>query len=383
MNPSSVVRCRLTTIVLLAFAAKASAQAPRQAATVIKELVPAGVLEIDDVRGAVAMKNGDLVLTQHLDGHLLVIAANGSIDTIGRRGEGPGEFGTPGSIGLMGDTLWVGDVGLRRTTFFGPGYRVVRTLPYPTSAAASSAGWPTWYALLPMAYHPGGFVLAAGLYDEKAPRTARIAPADWGGTPLLRLTPEGAIQKVVTWLPGATCTAEVPVERGTTLVRIPFCRGAISHITSDGSRIAAANCVEADRRTATCRIRIVSAMGDALVTREVSIPLVAIPGPVRDSAGAAAGSGKTIDAVMRRIPRNYPPIYRILNGSDGSTWIEVHGPSGSGEWWMMDSRGDLRLRVKVPRSVDVLAADRQGLTGLEIRDDGESRLLRFAVIGGN
>ncbi len=104
---------------------------------------------------------------------------------------------------------------------------------------------------------------------------------------------------------------------------------------------------------------------------------------MRDSASAAAGKGKAIDAVTRRIPRNYPPIYRILNGSDGSIWIEVHGSSGGGEWWMMDPRGDLRLRVKVPRSVDALAADRLGLTGLEIRDDGESRLLRVAVTGGN
>ncbi len=383
MNTSPLLRCVLTTVMLLAFVPMVPAQAPRQAATTTRELVPGGALEIDDVRGAVMMRSGDLVLTQHREGHLLVIAKDGSVDTVGRRGEGPGEFRTPASIGLVGDTLWVGDVGLRRTTFLGPDYRVVRTFSYPAAGAAMAAGWPTWFALLPEGYHPGGFMLAAGMYDGNAARAERIAPADWGGTPLLRLVPEGAIQKVVTWFPAADCTVDVPVERGSTLVRVPFCHHSVRHVASDGSRIAVAGCVEADRRTATCHVRILSGMGDELVAREVSIPLTAIPGAVRDSAGAAAGEGKTIDEVMRRIPRNYPPIYRILNGSDGTTWIEVHGASGRGEWWMMDVRGEPRLLVKVPRSVDVLVADRLGVIGIEARDDGESRLIRVAVADGN
>jgi hypothetical protein len=55
------------------------------------------------------------------------------VRTIGRSGEGPGEFRSPLLLGLLGDTLWVNDVGLRRVTFFSRGGTVLRVVsPKPT-----------------------------------------------------------------------------------------------------------------------------------------------------------------------------------------------------------------------------------------------------------
>ncbi len=60
---------------------------------------------------------------------VFVFEADGSFTgELGRRGRGPGEFQTLGSIGVHGDTLWAADLSLGRVTRFLPGGEVLETI---------------------------------------------------------------------------------------------------------------------------------------------------------------------------------------------------------------------------------------------------------------
>lgn len=63
------------------------------------------------------------------------------LGTIGRKGAGPGEFGTPNIyVGWKGDTLWVNDGGQQRISYFGPNLRLVRTSAYPVFSKKITLG---------------------------------------------------------------------------------------------------------------------------------------------------------------------------------------------------------------------------------------------------
>lgn len=54
--------------------------------------------------------------------------------SIGRDGDGPGEFRSPGNISLAGDTLFTTDFQLSRATAFSLGGELLTSWPYPTGA---------------------------------------------------------------------------------------------------------------------------------------------------------------------------------------------------------------------------------------------------------
>jgi hypothetical protein len=63
---------------------------------------------------------GRIFIAQPLSGHVLVLSRDGEAERImGRRGDGPGEFGDVRRVGLTGDaTVWVSDPAAGRVTFF-------------------------------------------------------------------------------------------------------------------------------------------------------------------------------------------------------------------------------------------------------------------------
>ena len=63
---------------------------------------------LTEVRSLAISPNGDLYVTQYLLGSVTVFSADGKlVRTIGRTGQGPGEFeNAPSSVTWRGDTLW-------------------------------------------------------------------------------------------------------------------------------------------------------------------------------------------------------------------------------------------------------------------------------------
>jgi hypothetical protein len=341
-------------------------------------VVTAERADLTEIGTTLLLRNGDLIMTQYRDGVVRRFDPHGTPTVLGRKGEGPGEFQMPTVAGMVGDTLWIGDVRLRRTSFFPPNRTLLRTVPWPDAAKASGNGV-RWQMLLPLAYLSGGAVLVDGLHDDHAPRPAWATAAQWSGSAILRLAPGGAMQRVVAWLPANDCTENVRVAGGDVIVRIPFCASSPRHIDPETGRIALA--LSKDGLT---RVVVLTATGDTVFAKALRFPSVTIPTSLRDSARQAearrAGvGGPAFDKAMARMSTVYPPVARILNGRDGTTWIEVATPGPDRLWQLLDARGNVTGAVRLPRTVNIAVAERGMLWGVETDEDGLMQVVRFRV----
>ena len=76
-------------------------------------------VDVADVFGAVRLDNGTTVLAEEGGARLLYFSPDGALKrSVGRRGDGPGEFRLPQFLGHAGDTVWVYDYSLARLTRF-------------------------------------------------------------------------------------------------------------------------------------------------------------------------------------------------------------------------------------------------------------------------
>lgn len=116
------------------------------------------VRELVDIRGS----DGDLAWIERLmdlavDAHgrywfafgraaplVNVVAADGRfLGTVGRRGQGPGEFESADAVVPVGDSMWIFDSALQRATVAGPDLSPRRSFRFPGQVYGGvSAGWP-------------------------------------------------------------------------------------------------------------------------------------------------------------------------------------------------------------------------------------------------
>ena len=77
------------------------------------------------------------------------------VRTIGRQGDGPGEFRSPHRLGLVGDTLWVSDDSHRRLSFFGIDGKFIR------SEAITGVATTGMSPAMPIALTADGYIIVA------------------------------------------------------------------------------------------------------------------------------------------------------------------------------------------------------------------------------
>lgn len=124
---------------------------------------------------------------------------------VGRRGQGPGEFLTPATLALDGQTLWVGDVRLFRFDLFDAGGRPLREVAWPNGVSrisrfrvAPDGGlWYVGYGRAGDASLPQQTSLIRYAMAESATDTLITVPAEPRVTATLRLT-NGARQNMDT-----------------------------------------------------------------------------------------------------------------------------------------------------------------------------------------
>lgn len=111
---------------------------------------------LSGVEGIVADEGGTIYVLDRHHPSVLVFAPDGKlVRTIAREGRGPGELRTPWRIGLLGDTLWVIDVGNDRISLFTrDGAHLEDLGPFASSRADGRR-------VQPLALLPRGRILAA------------------------------------------------------------------------------------------------------------------------------------------------------------------------------------------------------------------------------
>ena len=308
------------------------------------------------------------------------------VGSVGRDGEGPGEFRLPRQGGWVGDTLWVSDVRLGRVTLIAPDLSVVRMATRPsvlTSLPESQAEGLSYAGdLSPYAMYSDGTVLFYASPND---------PGAEGELPhLVRASESGGVLRDVATVPNMDeRNVLLEVERGGFVInQVPFFPNPDWAVAPDGGFIGLMS-VESSQDSSSVRLRLVSSDAVDVFDRTYRFNGVPIPTSVMDSAIAAQVKRREpahrlpMERRLRtRAPSVFPSADGLVIGSDGRSWIGLL-PTHLGKPWMaVDSAGEPSVVATLPSGARLWAATATHLYATARDSLGVESVLRFRFAEG-
>jgi len=334
--------------------------------------------------------NGTMALIQRQDHNVRFFDASGAdLGSVGREGDGPGEFRLPTRGGWLGDTLWISDLRPDRVTLISPALEVIRTLPPITEAAPmppDTAGLPTFPWVYPHAVYGDGTMLVMGMPAFGDPLAARFK-----GTLLMRLSGANRIERLVLETPEDRGNVRATTERLVTFRPVPFFPSPAWSVSARGDRVAVLTTTIVGDEAGTFEVTLYDAADGSEVYRR-SFPFEATPIPVSvadsamESVTARINQPELLKAIRSvegevrgRIPPVYPPVHDIVIGWDGRVWVAMRRTPEGNPWLVLDRDGEPMGRVLVPGNVSLKVADQQHAWGIETDDVGMQSVVRYVV----
>jgi len=289
--------------------------------------------------------------------------------TLGRSGEGPGEFGILQSAGLLaGDTAWAFDYALRRFTLLHPdqGILEVRSLePAPLRALAVG----------PLA--GGSWILREAWGD---------APGDLGEglrrdpIRVYRATPSGGVMDTLASIPGREVL--ITSEGGRAVMgTAPFARNATVAVTEDGVVLGDQESYELRLMGAGGELeRIFRWAGPSLeisedhVSRWVEAQLEGVDPRERDRAQAYLEGAP--------VPDRSPAYGDVLTGPGGEIWVAEYAPPGRAPeaWTVLAPQGTWLGGVVMPAGFTPLQIGEDRILGVQRDALGVERVVVRALV---
>jgi hypothetical protein len=316
-----------------------------------------GPVAFSSIGGILAIPGTDQVLV--LDpsaGEVLRFDRTGSVrGLLGGAGQGPGEFARgPGlSAGLLGDSIWIQDPTLRRTSVFSPEGELLRTLVIPGGTVVERE-----------------FTVAGAI---PVTNDHLLAILSWDGSPIpvpvVVLDGGGESPRVLAWLdPDDSPRAMLEVPGRGEITTVPPIRfRSLFTVTRDEPGIVL---LEASRGESSYRMRWLDAEeGEVLSSYGATydpIPVLAeertrqVSQVVEQLSRVAVLSPAQVEAAFS-FPSHYPPFERILPGPDGSVWLERSGPPGGSRWERLDREGPSGCSIELGQAERLMFVDTAGV----------------------
>lgn len=294
---------------------------------------------------------------------VLTFDDNGSYGgSIGRQGAGPGEFAFISTLGLHGDTLWVGDAGLGRVTRFLPDGSLVTTI---------SPWLPGVENFRPLFLAPDQSVIIG-------PPEGMSLAGDPAGRRQTVWTRWQSDDRIIDTLAVGSITHEMMMVRGETgairSVSQPFGeRTPISYTGTEPYAIAASGIRDGDEGTIVVErlhfdgrrdtaltvryrpTRVTSAMVDRVI-HETGRTLSWNPGAPEPSARAPSEIAEQLRSAMY-VPDYRPPVWDLVQGVDGVIWIgREMGAAGRVSWIIANETDGPLARLELPAHQRPMAA---------------------------
>jgi hypothetical protein len=342
--------------------------------------------------GRVAVSHRGLIaVVQPQDFNVRVFDSAGTpVATIGRRGEAPGEFSRMfgASMGWVGDTIWVFERSVGRTSFFGPDGKFLRVesdaallLPPGDQPEGEARDRRTSVEVTAL----GGATIRSVSFSPGAPIPAWIAITDAairrdGGLVLVAADPRGRFTRL---LGEVREPVECTKRSGQLFAMIPLCPKVLYAVSPDGQRVATAHPTGRD----TYRIEVVATTGDAtptIITQRVAP--VRADQAAKDSVRKSLTAGQTLPVDVQRwidelpIPDWYPPVEHVLLGADGTIWAKEYQDRGTPQRWRVFNAWGRELRsVTLPGGVDVRWARLDSIWAVQEDADGVEGLVKYEL----
>jgi hypothetical protein len=305
------------------------------------------------IRGVEVGDDGTVYVMENQVPEIRVFSPDGQrIATIGGPGEGPGEFRTSSSFGLLGDTVWVSDRLNHRITWFGPDGEVVHELRTTPSQVETDV--------------PGMMLMVApsrprpdGLVESDYTRVMRGGAADRPFQyPVIRYDRNGRVVDTLRWDTvrlGPTVRVGGQALHTPTLTPTP----PVTRETGQGKAVVSWSVPEGGGQGELEAVRL-GAVGDTIYRSVLLYDPVPVPESVRDSllegprrlAGYRGVSEEDMVDAMNSgmdLPDYRPPIRSARHGRDGSLWVSLNGASAdSTEWVILEPDGTPRGRITLP-----------------------------------
>jgi len=326
--------------------------------------------------------DGTMYIAQPENGTIRVFNSVGTlINFIGRRGQGPGEFDRVYTIGLLADTLYAIDLGLRRISYFsleGELLRSTQVSPPPIS--------PPFLPSMPFAVFPGGSMAVGTAFP------ASISADDLRRVPQLRIDRTGQILDTVTWISYERTGRRAMYEGRPLGVGSPLSDDAFALFSPDGSQIATVDrTVAAGSGTASFGITMANGSGDTIYARRYEYTPIPIDGAVIDSTVAerarilvgAFDEPRAAAGFVRGtmfLPVYYPPVSTISFSASGNLWVRREGiPGRSQSWTVLDQTGEPIAEARLPENLDAPVIRGDAIWGVQPDEFGVPYVVRYRI----
>ncbi len=332
--------------------------------------------------------SGEIAIPQQQDGHAIIFDSAGKrLGVAGRRGSGPGEFGSVvRELGWIGDTLWVGKTGTLKVPLFTRtgtpitertmGLADVGSRRTVDSAIVNVPTIPRVDALL-----PGGAAVVTATSGTRQSGTR--CPC------IFFMNPNGTVRNMIGVNPPEIDPARLRPGGGGSS-RPPFPWFFVGDQASDGSRVGWLFASNAERRQQQFRVVVVGQRGDTVFNRTYAFAGERIPQSEVDAHMAARSRNNAIPpSEVIELKKLTPPYYQpwatigaIKLGLDGTIWIGLRVTAEGNPWLVLDAAGAPIARVMLSANVVLLEASRQRIWGSEQDVDGLRSIVRYAVRAG-
>jgi hypothetical protein len=316
--------------------------------------------------------------------------------TIGRRGEGPGEFELPSDMGWAGDTLWVWDRGSFRLTWFTREGALARDQSVRVDIGSLELATQSIYPPRQETLLPDGT-----MYGLTPAFSNAVVEGTLTEIAHVRISIGGELLDTLVVLPiGQADVLGIPTEGGGgTYTSQPFGDGVISGLTYDRASFlildrTAASDPEGRPEYGLTKIDLT---GDTVFTRGYRYVPIPIPEAKVDSAVNATAqrlyeflgdrTGRPLAQWQEDVrsalwlPDHYPPVEAIKPGRDGRIWVQLTTPgSGAATWEVLGESGDPVGRVEAPVGFTLLAAGVDRIWGVERDELDVEYIVRYRLV---
>lgn len=271
-----------------------------------------------------------------------VHASDGTpIGRIGRDGEGPGEFRSPYSFGMLGDTLWVLDFNAYRLSYFDLDGTLLRILSPPVEYGGQGRNPP----------RPSGLLADGTLRASPPALDYLIATGAMTEQPVMRMDTAGRVLDTLFTRDVRNSAFLVEGGGAQTFGMVghqPFLDNQLIILDRSGRGLVTVDRAALPQPEPRFTVTRLGESGDTVFSRAFPYTPLPIPDSEVDSVANAFVESvvESFGASVRRAaeeqtraklyrPAHRPPVQSTHVGSDGSIWLNLASKSDSASTWLV------------------------------------------------